>query len=81
MKQWFLKHKENSMICLTSLATYMHDETEIHSRACIPQFMKTTGLFELETFDEIYEPKIKDEPTGNLEGSISIFSSPPLRSD
>lgn len=55
------------MICLTSLATYTHDETEIHSRACIPQFMKTTGLFELETFDEIYEPKIKDEHTGNLQ--------------
>lgn len=67
------------MICLTSLATYMHDETEIHSRACIPQFMKTTGLFELETFDEIYEQEIKDEP--NLQGTIFIISSPPLRSE
>lgn len=67
------------MIWLTSLATYMHDETEIHSRACIPQFMKTTGLFELETFDEIYEQKIKDEP--NLQGTIFIISSPPLRSE
>lgn len=57
----------------------MHDETEIHSRACIPQFMKTTGLFELETFDEIYEQKIKDEP--NLQGTIFIISSPPLRSE
>ena len=39
----------------TSLATYTHDETAIHSLACKPQLMNITDFFEEEIFDDIYD--------------------------
>lgn len=39
----------------TSLATYAHDDIEIHSLACMPQLMNITDFFEVEIFDEIYD--------------------------